>query len=122
MDKDIKKTIRRYLDFTRGEVEIFIYLARNYRGGLWYSSQSICSALNFDLTTAQRNLKTLREKGFVERTQKNNPHQCGGGYIFYYRLKDQSILKKLIHDLQKKEEKKLNKVFQDLKMELLING
>jgi len=53
-------------------------------------SEEISRKLSIGLTTSQKSLKRLYEKGLIIRTQKN---LSDGGYAYYYRIQDKKMIK-----------------------------
>ena len=56
--------------------------------------KELSKSLNLDRTTLQKVLKNFVKNDLVERYQENLDN---GGYIFVYKIRDKSILKKRIH-------------------------
>ncbi len=66
-------------------------------------SEAISKALKRDLSTVQRNLKSLIEKDLVFRTQIN--YESGGYKFVYKRVKKEVIERKILGNLANFEEK-----------------
>ena len=59
----------------------------------WNTTSEIAQKLGFNLSTIQRSVKRLYEKGVLLRIQENLD---SGGYLFLYKIKTKVALKELI--------------------------
>jgi predicted transcriptional regulator len=59
----------------------------------FYSSKEISDKIGLDVTTVQRSLKKLYEKGIILRKQINLDK---GGYLFLYKIKPKNSIKEMI--------------------------
>jgi predicted transcriptional regulator len=82
------------LNLTRADMKILNYFIVNPDG--WSNTDSIAKVTSVDLSTAQRSVKKLHEKGVLTKSQNNLDR---GGYTFIYMLKDKNEIKKLIMDI-----------------------
>jgi predicted transcriptional regulator len=89
----IDEVVKCGLSLTRSELETLKFLMNNNGE---FSSYDIAEKLRFDLTTAQRSLKVLRDKGLVKRMQRN---LSPGGYVFLYEVKNRKEIKKNFMDI-----------------------
>ena len=80
------------------------------RGEVECTTVSMAKGLKLDLTTVQKAVKKLAEKGVIDRHQKN---LSGGGYVYFYefssRAKVRRIVKEIISDWHKKVDEKIDK-------------
>jgi predicted transcriptional regulator len=87
----IDQVIKCSLGLTKAEYKIFEYLLKHQAGKI--STTDLSKKTNLDLTTIQKSVKKLYEKGILIRTQKN---MDGGGYVFCYQVKDKSEIKQTV--------------------------
>ncbi|HIH32528.1 TPA: HTH domain-containing protein [Candidatus Woesearchaeota archaeon] len=89
---DIKDIIACSLSLKKSEYRIFELLIKS-RSNL--TIQQLSEQLSLDRTTIQKILKTLTNKGLIQRFQQNLEN---GGYIFNYKIKDKNSVKNHIKD------------------------
>jgi predicted transcriptional regulator len=87
----IDEIIKCSLGLTKGEYKIFEHLLKHKTGKS--STTELAKAMKLDLTTIQKSVKKLHEKGILFRTQKN---MDGGGYVFCYQVKDKEEITKTV--------------------------
>lgn len=59
----------------------------------WLPTEEIAQKTKLDLSTVQRAVKRLHEKGILLRTQENLD---GGGYLFLYKTSERNHIRKVI--------------------------
>lgn len=59
----------------------------------WFTTEELAHSLNLNITTVQRAVKKLHEKGLIDRKQKN---LLTGGYEFQYSLQERKIISKIV--------------------------
>jgi len=59
----------------------------------WSKTEQIAILVELDLSTVQRSVKKLHEKGILIRSQNNLD---GGGYSFIYKINNKKEIKELI--------------------------
>ncbi len=90
----INDVIKCALNLTRADMKILEYnILKNEQ---WNNTDIIASETDLDLSTVQRSVKKLHEKGVLIKSQTNLD---GGGYSFIYRIKDKEEIKKLIMNI-----------------------
>lgn len=87
---DVQDIIACSLGLKKSEYKIFEILLVSEN----VTVQDLSKKLGLDRTTLQKILKTFVANDLVERYQENLGN---GGYIFIYKIRDKSILKKRIH-------------------------
>ncbi len=91
---DLGEIIRCSLSLTKLEFRIFEYLIRNNES--WLSTRDISKKLAIGLSTAQKAMKKLNEKGMTDQRQQNID---GGGYLYVYHILDKPTLRKTILEI-----------------------
>jgi predicted transcriptional regulator len=87
---DVKDIIACSLGLKKSEYKVFEVLLVSDHVTL----KDLSKKLDLDRTTLQKVLKNFVANELVERFQENLDT---GGYVFVYKIKDKSILKKRIH-------------------------
>lgn len=62
----------------------------------WVDTDALSKSLKLDISTVQRSVKKLHEKGIVQRSQQNLD---GGGYVFIYKIHSKKQIKNLILEI-----------------------
>ena len=93
---EIEEVIKCGLSLTKSDYNIMEFLIKNNKGGKEYSSNELSRTMNLDLSTVQRALKKLNEKNIIIRSQKN---LHSGGYVYSYRIRDKSELRKILTEI-----------------------
>lgn len=93
---DIKEIIKCSLNLSRSDFSIMLKLF-SYKDFL--SSKEISDKVSLDITTVQRTLKKLYEKGIINRKQINLET---GGYAYIYKIKSKDELKNQITEIIEK--------------------
>jgi len=105
---DLSEIIRCSLNLTKTEFKIIEYLIKNTQNE--FATNEISKKLKISLSTTQKSIKKINEKGLIKRSQRNLKK---GGYIFIYSIKKKLILKKkileIIHNWITKVEKEIKK-------------
>jgi len=87
---DVKDVIACSLGLKKSEYRVFeVLLTSNH-----VTLKELSKKLNLDRTTLQKIFKKFVANELVERYQENLDN---GGYIFVYKVKDKTLLKKRIH-------------------------
>lgn len=84
---DMKEIIKCSLNLSRSDFSIMMKMF-SYKDFL--SSKDIADKVNLDITTVQRTLKKLSEKGIINRKQVNLE---SGGYAYLYKIRSKDELK-----------------------------
>jgi predicted transcriptional regulator len=87
---DVQDIIACSLGLKKSEYKVFEALLHNDHVTL----KNLSKQLNLDRTTLQKVLKHFVDNDLVARYQENLNN---GGYVFMYKIKEKSILKKRIH-------------------------
>lgn len=98
----IDKVIKCALALTRADMKIMDYFISKPEE--WHNTDSIAKETNLDLSTVQRSVKKLHEKGILIKSQNNLDK---GGYTYIYMLKDKNEIKKIIMEIVFKWAKKV---------------
>ncbi|MDK2891825.1 winged helix-turn-helix transcriptional regulator [Methanohalophilus sp.] len=98
----INEVIKCALALTRADVKIMDYFI--HKPGNWYNTNLIAKETHLDLSTVQRSVKRLHEKGVLIKSQNNLNN---GGYTYIYMIKDKNEIKKIIMEIVFKWAKKV---------------
>jgi predicted transcriptional regulator len=98
---DLEEVIKCGLSLTKADFFILKFLIKNNSE---FDSLNVSKKLKIDLSSAQRSLKKLREKGLVKRKQIN---LSSGGYVYKYSSKPKSEIKGMILDIVKSWSKRV---------------
>ncbi len=105
---NLDEVIRCSLNLTKTEFNIIKYLIEN--GNKEFTTKKISKIFKIGLSTTQKAIKKINDKELIKQSQKNLEK---GGYIFYYSIKNTSILKRqileILHNWMNKVEKDLKK-------------
>ena len=88
---DLNEVIRCSLNLTKAEFRIFEFFIKN--SNKRFESRDIAEALNLDLSTVQRSMKKMNEKGIIQRSQINLEK---AGYTYSYCLCEKENIKKMV--------------------------
>lgn len=91
---DLKEVIKCSMGLTRAEIRILDNLLHDKGGAR--TTEEVARALKLDLSTVQRGVKRLREKGLVRQSQRN---LTGGGYEYAYRIAEKQELRRIIMEV-----------------------
>jgi predicted transcriptional regulator len=83
---DLNQVIKCSLGLTKSEFIVLQYFIRNSG---YFKSDEVARETKFDLSSIQRAVKKLHEKGLITRSQENLK---GGGYVFSYSFKGKKEL------------------------------
>lgn len=104
---DIEEVIKCSLGITKSELDIMKIILRQSEE---LDTQKIAKKTNLDLTTVQKAVKKLHEKGIIIKDQKN---LGSGGYVFLYksnsREKIRSKIKEIVGNWFKEVENEIEK-------------
>lgn len=79
------------LGLTKADFSVMQHMIEKPDG--WHTAEDAAIRLKLDLSTSQRALKKLFDKGVVERRQDNLE---GGGYVFSYQAKNRREISSII--------------------------
>ena len=91
---EIEAVIKCGLNLTKSDLQVlkhFLQFGQN-----WLNTEHIAEELGLNLSTVQRSVKKLRERGVVQRRQEN---LSGGGYVFLYQIEDKRKIREVISDI-----------------------
>ena len=88
---DINDIIKCSLSLSKSDFNILKFLLKN--NSKKFTTEELANQLKLDQSTIQRSVKKIYEKNLVIRSQKNKE---GGGYLFYYNIKNKSEINFLI--------------------------
>jgi predicted transcriptional regulator len=88
---DIQEVIKCSLGLSKAEFQVLDALVKN--PDREYQSQDLAKRTNLNVTTVQRAVKKLHEKGAIDRFQKN---LAEGGYYFVYKVKEKRELRRIV--------------------------
>jgi len=91
---DLKDILKCGLGLTKSEFILFDYFIKN--SDKESTTLSISKILDMDLTTIQKGVKKLYEKGIIIRHQKNLDN---GGYVYTYECNSKPKIRKIIKDI-----------------------
>ncbi len=89
---DLNEIIKCALGLTRADFQVLEYFI-NCKEDAHQISEDIAKKLSLNLSTVQRALKKLYEKGVLIRHQENISR---GGYTYTYQLKDKQKVRQLL--------------------------
>lgn len=93
---DLDEVVRCSLNLTKAEFRIFEFLIKN--SAKRFESKEIAYKLNLELSTVQRSMKKMNEKGVIKRSQINLEN---AGYTYSYCICDKQEIKKIIKEVVK---------------------
>lgn len=88
---DLNEVIRCSLNLTKAEFKILNFFMKNSLKR--FESKEIARELDLELSTVQRSMKKMSEKGVIKRSQINLEN---AGYIYSYCLCDKKEIKDII--------------------------
>lgn len=88
-----KELIKCTFGLNKTELRIFLFLLGNTRS---VTNNDIASELELDRTTIQKSIQGLVKRDIVIRRQINLDT---GGYVFYYFVKDKTLLKEQMNEI-----------------------
>ena len=104
----LDEVIKCGLGLTKADFKLMKFYLDNM--GEWFTTHGLADELKLNLTTIQRSVKRLYEKGVLLRSQENLD---SGGYVFLYKIKLKPALKdlmmKIVNNWVKTVEGELNK-------------
>lgn len=62
----------------------------------WVDTDALSKSLKLDISTVQRSVKKLHEKGILQRSQQNLD---GGGYVYIYKINSKNQIKNIILEI-----------------------
>jgi predicted transcriptional regulator len=87
----LNDVIKCALNLTRADMKVMGFFIE--RPEEWHNTDSAARQTKFDLSTVQRSVKKLHEKGILTKSQNNLDK---GGYTYIYMLKSKSEIRELI--------------------------
>ncbi len=100
---DLDEVIRCSLGLTKIEYKILMYFVKNSQKEI--TTLQISKIFGIGLSTTQKAVKKIREKGLSNRSQKN---LSMGGYVFVYSVKNKLVLKKKVLEIISNWVRKVN--------------
>ncbi len=88
---DLNEVIRCSLNLTKAEFKILEFFMKN--SSKRFESKEVSKSLNLELSTVQRSLKKMNEKGIIKRSQINLKN---AGYTYSYCLCEKKEIKEII--------------------------
>ncbi len=104
----IKDVIKCALNLTRADMKVLEYFFEE--PDIWSKTEQIATLTELDLSTVQRSVKKLHEKGILTKSQNNLD---GGGYSFIYRINNKAEIKELIMGIVSKWVAKVEQELED---------
>lgn len=104
----IKDVIKCALNLTRADMKVLEYFFEE--PDIWSKTEQIAILTELDLSTVQRSVKKLHEKGILTKSQNNLD---GGGYSFIYRINSKTEIKELIMGIVSKWVTKVEQELED---------
>lgn len=93
-DFEIDEVVKCSLGLSKAEYKLFIFFIKHSDGD--FSTEELSEKLKLEKSTIQRGVKKLHEKNLLFRSQFN---QSVGGYLFKYRIKNKSEIKKNVLEI-----------------------
>jgi predicted transcriptional regulator len=90
---DLEEVVKCSFGLTKSEFSLLKFLIKSSGE---FTTEQLAERLNLDKSTIQRAVKKLHSKGLVFRGQIN---LSGGGYVFWYRIKEKEKIRKMIIDI-----------------------
>lgn len=106
----ISEIVKTCFKLTKAEYDIFVFFLKNKEEE--YFTEEVANFLKMNLSTIQRAVKKMCEQKLLTKRQSNLK---GGGYLFIYKIKSQSVIKNILED-------KLDFWIAKVQKELLNNG
>lgn len=91
---NIDEIVKCGLGLTRADFDVMNFFLDNF--GEEFVSVSVAKRISLNLTTVQKAVKKLSEKGILKRTQTN---LSGGGYYYGYRSNSKKEIRKVIKEV-----------------------
>ncbi len=89
---DLEEVIKCSLGLSKAEFRLLKFMVEHEKK---FTTDELAKKLNLDKSTIQRSVKKLHEKNILTRSQIN---QSAGGYVFLYRVKDKTNIRKIVTD------------------------
>jgi len=99
---DVDDIVKCSLGLTKSDFKLLAYLIEN--SGEFATTDELADSLKLNLSTVQRGVKKLSDKGMLLRSQEN---LNGGGYAFMYKVKRKDAMRKVIIDIIENWKKKV---------------
>ncbi len=101
----LQEVIKCGLSLTKADFEVMNFLIRKNE---FFSSNKISKEINLEISTVQRALKKLFEKGIITRSQRNLQN---GGYVYIYRTNSKKVIKNKVMEIVDNWVKKVESEF-----------
>ncbi|RQD86029.1 MarR family transcriptional regulator [Methanosalsum natronophilum] len=88
---ELDEVVKCSLNLTKADLRVLKYLLDCDKEYL--TADLLSKSLGFDLSTIQKSVKKLHERGVVTRSQNNLD---SGGYVFVYKIKPKNDIKETI--------------------------
>jgi predicted transcriptional regulator len=105
---ELDEVVRCSLNLSNAEFRLISFFVKHPDKN--FSTLELSKKLSLDKSTIQRGVKKLHGKGLLFRTQLN---QSVGGYLFKYRIKNKSEIKKKILEILESWNSKVRKELRD---------
>lgn len=99
----LDEVIKCGLGLAKADYKLLEYLMKHTTD--WYTTEQLAKTMNLNLSTIQRSVKKLYERDILQRNQQNLDN---GGYIFIYKIKDKSHIKKRLMEIVQNWVKKVD--------------
>lgn len=90
----VEDVIKCALNLTKADLNVMKYFLNEPEK--WVDTDVLSKSLKLDISTVQRSVKKLHEKGIVQRSQQNLD---GGGYVFIYKIHSKKQIKNVILEI-----------------------
>jgi len=94
---DFRDIIKCGLSLTRAEMQVFHFFIKNSDKEM--TAIQISKSTKLNLTTIQKAVKKLNEKGVISRSQKNLDN---GGYLFFYKCNSKKRIREILKENMRK--------------------
>ena len=106
---DIKEIVKCALGLTAAEMRLFdFFLKYSIRS---YKTDDLCKRLDLKLTTIQKGVKKLHEKGIIKRKQINLDY---GGYFYIYETNEKVFIRKILKNIIKSWSNKVEEEIENI--------
>lgn len=90
----LDEVIRCGLGITKADYDVMKMMLR--KNNAWLSTHELLQQSQFNLSTIQRAVKKLHDKGIIERRQDNLE---GGGYVYLYKVRSKKEIKEIVMNI-----------------------
>ncbi len=107
----LSEVIKCGLGLTKADYLILEYFLKHSHK--WFTTDILAEDLKFNLSTVQRAVKKLNEKGIIERKQNNLD---GGGYVYVYTVRNRKDIAARIMEIVDNWAKQVKHEFESWKV------